>query len=186
MTILLESLWIWLGLALVIAAFGGAAYMGMQNRKALIGCSVAAAIVLGIGLYCVYFVETDYKAISKMLTQLASAIEQDDVTKVKSFIHPSATSTIIKAEDNMNRVRISSAKFFDLKVESNSFTSPPTANVKFTAVVYFKFKSGAASLLPGLSDGNDFVRVKFDVVELEKTNKSWVVTDKCDFTPSAN
>ena len=158
--------------------------MGTRNRKALIGCFTCSAIILGIGLVCVYCVETDYKTISKMLTRLAEAIEKDDVAEVKSFIHPSATGTIVKAEQNMALVRVSSAKFFDLKVESNQMTVPPTAQIKFTAVVHFKFKSAAASLLPGLGDETGLQRVKFNV-ELEKTNKSWVVTEKCDFTPSA-
>ena len=158
--------------------------MGTRNRKTLFGCFAAAAVVLGIGLFCVFWIETDYKSISKMLTQLADAIENDDLAKVKTFIHPAATGTIIKAEQNMAIVRITSARFFDLKVESNSITVPPTAQVKFTAVVYYKFKSGAASMLPGLGDETGLQRVKFDV-ELEKNNKSWVVTEKCEFTPSA-
>jgi len=184
MSILLENLWIWLGLSLLLAAFGGAAYMGTRNRKALLACFTAAAIVLGIGLFCVYCVETDYKSISKMLTQLADAIESDDVARVKTFIHPSATDTIGKAEQNMARVRITSAKFFDLKVESNPVTVPPTAQIRFTAVVRFKFKSSVASLLPSLRNETGLARVKFNI-ELEKTGKSWVVTEKCDFTPSA-
>ena len=158
--------------------------MGSQNRKALIGCFIGAVVVLGIGLYCVYCVETDYKSISKMLTRLAEAIEKDDLAQVKTFIHPSATSTIVSAELNMARVRITSAKFHNLKVESNLMTNPPTAQVKFTAVVRYQFKSAAASLLPGLENETGLQRVQFDV-ELEKTNKSWVVTDKCNFTPSA-
>ncbi len=184
MSIFLESLWIWLGLSLLIAAFGGAAYMGTQNRKTLLGCLIGAVVVLGVGVFCVYCVETDYKSISKMLTQLADAIERDDLAQVKTFIHPSATSTLVKAEQQMNLVRVTSARFFNLKVESNHMTSPPTAQVKFTAVVYFRFKSGGAALLPGFGDGNDLVRVHFNV-ELKKKNNKWLVTDKCDFTPSA-
>ena len=156
--------------------------MGTQNRKALLGCFIGAVVVLGVGLYCVYCVETDYKSISKMLPRLAEAIEKDDLAQVKTFIHPSATDTLIKAEMNMALVRITSAKFHNLKVESNQLTNPPTAQVKFTAVVRYKFKS--AALLPGLENEAGLQRVHFDV-ELEKTNKSWVVTEKCEFTPSA-
>ena len=184
MSILFESLWLWLGFSLLIAAFGGAAYLGTQNRKALLGCFAGAAAVLAIGLFCVYGIETDYKSISKMLSRLADAIENDDLAQVKTFIHPSATETIIKAELNMAQVRITRAKFHNLKVESNSMTVPPTAQVKFTAVVHYKFKSWAASLFPGLENESGLVRVQFDVV-LEKTNQYWVVTEKCDFTPSA-
>ena len=184
MSIFFESLWVWLGLSLLTAAFGGAAYVGMRNRKALLGCFVGAAALLGTGLFCVYYVETDYKSISTMLTRLADAIENDDFARVKSFLHPSATDTIDKAERNMKVVRITSVNFHNLKVESNPMTIPPTAQVKFTAVVRYKFKSGAASMLPGMGDATGLTRVQFDV-ELEKTGKSWVVTEKCNFTPSA-
>ncbi len=155
--------------------------MGTRNRKVLIGGFTGAAVVLAIGLFCVYYVETDYKAISKMLTRLADAIEKDDLARVKTFIHPSATSTIAKAEANMALVRVPSVKFFNLRVESNS----KTAQVKFTAVVSYKFKSASASLFPGLEGATGFERVQFDV-EMEKVGKSWVVTDKCEFTPSAS
>ena len=186
MSIFFESLWLWLGLSLLLIAFGGATYVGTRNRKALLGCFGAAVVVLGIGLFCVYCVETDYKSISKMLTQLADAIENDDLAKVKTFIHPAATETIIKAEQNMTLVRVTRAKFANLKVESNHMVVPPTAQVTFTAVVHYKFKSGTGltSMFPSLVDGTDLVRVHFNV-ELEKHNKSWVVTEKCDFTPSA-
>lgn len=182
MSIFVESLWIWLGIALLIGAVGFSIYSGTRNRKAFFIAEGLALIVIVVGFLLVHFVETDHKSIAKMLDGLIAAVEKDDVSAVKKFISPSASSTIIKAESNMKLVEITRARYSDLEVEVNHFTSPPRARISFTAVVRFKFKSTAPWFQ---GPQQDVVRVRFSAVELEKVNGSWLVSDVCEFHPSA-
>ncbi|MGL6194629.1 MAG: hypothetical protein ACRC2T_07365 [Thermoguttaceae bacterium] len=179
MSIFTDSIWIWLFLALVVAAVGGSLYM---NSRKLPTLGITAGVVFAIlaaGYLVINYVETDYKSVSRMLKNLTAAIEKNDIEAVKKFISPQATSTIIKAEFNMKFVNITSAKFYDLEVKSNNHTAPPTAIITFTGVVHYKTKSG------GDFNGVSGVARVFFEVELEKTNDSWLVTDKCKFTPTA-
>ena len=179
MSILANSIWIWFGIALMIAVVGGALYSSNRSLKTLGITAVLTLAVLGIGLLVYHFCDTDYKSVSRMLTALASAIEKDDLDGVKKFISPKAMNTRIKAENNMRIVKVSSANFFDLSVDANHMTHPPTAQVKFVAVVRFQSKG---SSIFGEYQGTQ--RVLFDV-ELEKTKDSWFITDKCNFKPNA-
>lgn len=187
MNFFIENFWIWLLIAAFFGFAGYASYTGTRNRKALIILEALAVLVFIAGFLVTTFIDTDYKSISRMLTKLAKAIEEDDVAKVKSFIQPSATSTIVAAEGNMRLVKISSAKFSNLEIEVNHHTSPPTATISFHATVKFRWKNAAPSMFREYGSGEfeDFARVRFTAVELEKTKDSWLVGDRCEFTPSA-
>ena len=181
MTFLCENLWFWIAAAAFVAVVGYVVFV--NNRKTVVlGMTIGAAVVvLLIGLVLFFYVDTDRKSVSRMLTHLAAAIEADDVEKVMTFISPKADKTRKLARGSMAQVRLPSARFKNLKVEVNSVTHPPTAKVTFLAVVRYIVKD--KSLLAMEKPMPQLV--EFDV-ELEKTNEnSWLVTNKCDFTPNA-
>ncbi len=183
MSFLAEHLWIWLGLGLLIAAIGGTVFLNNRDLKTLGITLLAAVVPVGIGLLLFFCVDTDQKSITRMLTALTAAIEADDLEKVETFLSPKAVSTVSKAKTYMGIVKVSSAKFFDLKVEVNRMLTPPIAKVRFVAVVHYETKS--VKSFDGLGAGFSSVQRLVFNVELEKTNNSWLVTDKCEFTPSA-
>jgi hypothetical protein len=179
MSIFLDSLWIWVGLSILVAVVG---YFVHQNdpRGRTLGIVVGVTIlVFGIGVTLYYGVDTDRKSISRMLTSLASKLEQDDLDGVlNNYISPKATKTRGIARLYMSRFHLTQARFRNLKLEVNQLVSPPLAKVSFLAVVYWKTKHPQ----DGFSiDTPQFQTIRFDI-ELEKTkDRSWVVTDKCDF-----
>lgn len=180
-TFLCENLWFWIVAAAFVALVGYTIFV--NNRKtATLGLTIGATVVVLLtGLLLFFCVDTDRKTVSRMLAQLATAIEADDVEKVMGFISPKANETRSLARANMGMVRLPSAKFRNLKVVVNPVTHPPTAKVKFTAVVQYLFKDqsffASEKPLPQL--------VEFDVV-FEKTNEnSWLVTNECNYTPNA-
>ncbi|MDR2756065.1 MAG: hypothetical protein LBC20_10185 [Planctomycetaceae bacterium] len=179
MSIFLDSLWIWIGITIVVAAVG---YFIYQNdpRGRTLGIVVGVTILVFIlGLVLYYGVDTDQKSISRMLNHLASELEQDDLDGVLSFISPKAGETRGIARLYMGNYHLTSAKFRNLKFEVNQLTSPPQAKVSFLAVVYWKTKHPTSDGF--VVDTPQFQTVRFDI-ELEKTmNRSWFVTNKCDF-----
>ena len=179
--IFLENIWIWFGLAFVVVAIGY--YVFLNDRKIrTLGITAGAVVaVLAVGFSLYFFVDTDRKSISRMLTGLATAIEQDDLESIlEHYVAPRATRTRSLARVHMGYARITSARFRDLKFEVNHLTSPPTAQVAFTATFYWFSKNLAELPL----DRPTAQIVKFNV-ELERgPNGGWLVTDQCDFKPS--
>ncbi|MDR1963932.1 MAG: hypothetical protein LBQ50_09155 [Planctomycetaceae bacterium] len=179
MSIFLDSLWIWIALTIGAGAIGYFVYQ-YDPRGRTFGIAIGVPfLVLLIGLVLYYGVDTDRKSISRMLTGLASEIEQDDLDGVLNYISPKASGTRGIARINMGVYRLTSAKFRNLKFKVNQLISPPLAEVSFLAVVYWKTKHPTAD---GFAiDTPQFQTVQFNI-ELEKTNgNSWLVTDKCEF-----
>jgi hypothetical protein len=178
MSIFLDSLWVWIGLSILVAVVG---YFVYQNdpRGRTFGIVVGVTLlVFGVGVALYYGVDTDQKSISRMLNGLASELEKDDLEGVLSYISPKATGTRGVARMYMGQYHLTNAKFRNLKFEVNQLISPPLAKVSFLAVVYWKTKQPQEGFF---IDTPQFQTVRFDI-ELEKTNnRSWVVTDKCDF-----
>jgi hypothetical protein len=178
MSIFLDSLWVWLFLSITVAFIGYFVYQ-YHPRGRTFGIVVGTTfLVFGIGLALYYGVDTDRKSISRMLNSLASELEKDDLERVLKYISPKAAGTRGKARLYMGQYHLTNAKFRNLKFEVNQFMSPPLAKVSFFAVVYWKSKQPQEGFFV---DTPQFQTIQFDI-ELEKTNdRSWLVTDKCDF-----
>lgn len=183
MSFLVENIWIWFVLAFLVGVIGYATFMNDRKNKTL-GITVVLVLgilALGFGLY--YGIDTDYKSVRRMLTNLAAAIERDDLQEVQSYIEPHAMITRILAQSQMALVRLPSAKFKELKVVSNDSTVPPTAKVTFTAVVQWQTKGAG---IEGFTLDRPVTQlVKFDVVLVKTNDNSWLVTDECRFDPKA-
>lgn len=182
MTFFVENLWFWFAAAFAAACAG---YFFYQNKPGLKSLAVAVAVpilifVTGSALY--YGVDTDKKSIRRMLDGLAAAITSNDIEKVlDGYVSPKAEQTRALARANMALVQIASAKYRDLKFQVNELTSPPTASVQFTAVIYWSSKGN----IGGFSMDKPVPEIiKFDV-EIERMDDTWRITNKCQFTPRA-
>lgn len=183
MTIFIENIWVWFGLAFLVLAIGYITFLNDRKVRTLGITLGVTALVLAIGFALFFFVETDRKSITRMLTDLARSIEQDDLDGVLRHIQPGATGTQVLARSQMALVRVSSARFKDLKVVVNDMTSPPEAKITFTAVVYWQTKGAAAEFFA--TERPLLEMVKFDVELVKSRDNSWLVTDHCLFTPRA-
>ena len=178
----LENIWIWFGLAFVVGAVGYCLFLNDRQIRTL-GIAIGATVaVLAVGFALYYFVDTDRKSITRTLNGLAATIERDDLDGVlERYVSPRAQRTRSIARFNMGYVRVASARFHDLKTMVNRLTSPPTAQVSFTATIYWSSKNLAEIPL----DRPTPQIVKFNIELEQGPNGIWLVTDKCDFTPNA-
>ena len=134
---LLENIWIWFGLAFVVGAAGYYVFLNDRKIRTLAITAGATVAVLVVGFLLYYSVDTDYKSINRTLTGLAHALERDDLDGILDrYVLPDAKKTRSLARNGMGIVRVTSARFRDLKVEVNRLTSPPTAQVSFTATIF--------------------------------------------------
>lgn len=179
MSFLLNNLWIWIALAILIAAVGGFIFMSNKLLKTLVITVVASLLVLGIGFGLYFGIDTEYKQIRETMDGISVALEANDIDKVKEFISPDAEKTRTFAELQLGLVEISGAKYFDLEAEVNKSTHPPSATVTMTVVVNGKMKGGFFGDGPF---GPQRVAVR---AELEKRNGKWLVTDEYYISKSA-
>lgn len=181
MNFLVESLVLWFVLAFVVGACGYATFL--NNRKVqTLGITTALVLlvlIIGFGLY--YGVDTDKKSIRRMLDSLVVAIENDDLEGVQKHIELGAIQTRALARAQMTLVRVPKANYKDLEISISRAVEPPIARIKFTGVVHWKTKGN----IDGFSMEQTVPEiVRFDV-ELIKSDKTWLVTDNCNFTPRA-
>jgi len=181
MNFFLENLWFWFVLAGLAGVIGYVSFANSRKIKTLFGTVAAVVVILALGFGLHFFVDTDQKSISRMLRGLATAIENDDLNAVLNYIEPKAMKTRGLARAGMAACAVKKARFNDLKVAVSDAGAVPTARVSFTAVFHWKTKRAIA----GFSVDTPAVElIKFNV-ELVKDGSSWLVTDKCEFTPRA-
>jgi hypothetical protein len=178
--IFIESIWIWVILALIVGAVGFIRFQQDQQIRTF-GITVILVIVLlvvGILLYC--FVDTDYKTVARTLNKVVSAIEKDDLDSVLKFIDEKAEKPRSLARGNMSLIVVPKASYSNLNVKVNYLTNPPIASVTFIAMVNWMPKSGwLKHEFP--TDKSMPERVEFDI-EMKKTNNGdWKIINKCEF-----
>jgi len=174
-SLFLDYLWIWIVLTFVVGICGGSWYLSDQKGRNLIIAVLAPILTLALGLFLYYGVDTDRKAITRMLDALIAAVERDDLEAVYGIIAERAVDVRMLAETGMKQVSISRAKYHNLEIEVNDAASPPIAKVRFDAVFYVQNK--------GLIDGNQLTqpipeRTQFDIELVKTKSQSWLV-NKC-------
>ncbi|MDR1053984.1 MAG: hypothetical protein LBL39_07385 [Planctomycetaceae bacterium] len=180
MSIFLESIWLWVGFALIVGVVGFIMFQNDQRLRTF-GVTVLLVIILlatGISLYC--FVDTDRKSVARTLNKIVKTIEDDDLESLLQFIDDKADKPRGLARSNMSLILVPQASFSDLDVKVNYLTNPPIASVTFVAMINWIPKSGwLKNEFPTDKPIPD--RVEFEI-EMRKTNdNNWKITNKCDF-----
>jgi hypothetical protein len=183
MSLFLENIWIWLGLAVLTALFGLVLYKNKPNGTTCVLAVAVPLLVFALGLALYYGVDTDNKSIRRMLDGLAAAIVEGNTDNViENYVSPDAAETRVLAKTSMETVKITSAKYGDLKIESNPLATPPTAKIQFTGVFYWMpTKNGNKDLAGFALDKSVPEIIKFTVTLEKAKNNKWYVTNQCEF-----
>ena len=175
MNILLDQLWIWIILTFAVGCCGFSWYLNYQKWRNLVIALLLPVLTLALGLTLYYGVETDQKTITRTLNALIAAVERDDCDSVNQLIHPKAQEVQQFAKVQMNFVIVSRAKYRDLQIEINDATSPPTANIRFSAFFYWKTKTPIEGLSVDQPIPEHF---RFELELVKTKSKTWLLTDK--------
>ena len=175
MSIFLDQLWVWIVLTFIVGSCGFAWYLNDQRGRNLIIALLLPILPLALGLTLYYGVETDQKTITRTLDALIAAVERDDFDSVSQFIHPKAQETRQFAKIQMNFVVVSRAKYRNLQIEINDATSPPTANIRFSAFFYWKTKTHFEGFAIDKSVPEN---IRFEIELVKTKSNSWLLTDK--------
>jgi hypothetical protein len=111
-------------------------------RSALI-TAVSLAILTVILLIISLRVHTDREQIVDVLDQVAAAVQQNDVPKVLSYIHPSAMPSVVRAKEELSRFKFTEARVTGIKsIQVDRRTNPPSAIAEFNVAVSVTAPSG--------------------------------------------
>jgi hypothetical protein len=81
-------------------------------------------------------IQTDREAVQSVLDNIASAVQRNDISEVLSYIHPSATEGVRKAESEFPNYHFTEARITGIKsIEVDNRTQPPSAIAEFYVAV---------------------------------------------------
>ncbi len=171
---LTENVLFWAVAAAGLVAFGGALSRG-TGKKAFLWLGAALGVsAAGLGLYLVFCVPTDRKAIRETIFETAAAVANNDIEGVARRLDPDEYRLGRAAERALERAEVEWAKVRDFEIrEINYHTSPPRA------IVSFRASAG------GADENGEFpftVVLHFTEVELRRdADGAWRITDRCEF-----
>ena len=178
MSLFLDHFWIWIVLTFLVGCGGFMWYRNDQTGRNLVLAMLLSILTFALGLTLYYGVDTNQKSITRMLDALVAAVQRDDLETVSQFISPKAPETLQLAKVQMSVILVPKAKYRDLQIEVNDATSPPTAKIRFSAVVYWKTKVP----IEGFVVENPVPEnVRFEVELVKTKDRSWLITDKCRY-----
>ncbi|MBQ9128516.1 MAG: hypothetical protein IJY15_12250, partial [Thermoguttaceae bacterium] len=101
MTLLTENVFFW-GVCVAFAAIFSFVLGKATNRKSLLFLGLTATLTTAfLGAICLFYLETDRKAVRRTVLALGEAVGQDDVDATLSLVSPTALKTRLKARAHM-------------------------------------------------------------------------------------
>ena len=132
---------------LVVGSVLGVGYLNTRDRRFLIGVGVVVVLVVG-AVALERSVKTDREQIAETLDELASALQADGLAEnsadeviaavmrvITKDDAESAQRTRQVAETNLRLAKITRASYSNLQVEVNKLSLPPSAEVRFDALI---------------------------------------------------
>lgn len=141
--VFLESPWPILIIGIVLEAVLAVALVKSGRGVLLLPMGIVALVVVA-GVIIERIVVTEKERVEQTLDEAAAAIEADNLDRLLACISPSpdAEKPRQDARHNHDLFRVTQVSIRNLHVEINKFTSPPTAEAQFSALVTGSLKSG--------------------------------------------
>ena len=171
---------IWIVVAAAIFAVGYAVATGTNKKVFLVSGIGGAVAALLLGVFCVYFMPTDEKAVRKTINSIKTCVMNNDLHGTLEYVVDDASKTRALARTYVGNVQFRGIKITNFKVEEvNRLASPPRARASFRVGASGTYSSewGAASFA---------TLVDFNLVELRLGSDGvWRVTDSLQFSEAS-
>ena len=119
-------------------------------------------------------IQTDREKVEVVMSQVASAVQRNDLQAVLQHVHPSRSPGLNRAKSELPSYKFSEARITGIKkIEVNSDTNPPTAIAEFNVSVSLVARGQPFDRIPR------FVRCYF-----LREGDRWLVTDYEHFEPT--
>ena len=151
----------------VLLFFLIAFWMVAKQRWALYA-SIFPILIIAGGFVIDEMVETKREAIWRTINAVQDALEAGDIEEIETYLTSDARTTFNRVKWAFNNYDIRRVGVYDMKMDFNDFTSPPTATISFQGVVKYSAKTAADNF-------GDTYLARF-TVELEKDGDTWLIT----------
>jgi len=158
-----------------LCATGLAGFFWTQSGNKAAAWIAIVLLLLTLGLIVVSVqVETDQEKITRMLNDVAGALQRNDREYVFSHIHPQAAVTVQRAKTELPRYNFTEARVTRIKaITVDDSRKPETAVAEFNVIVALTF------------DGSNVRVPRFVKLYLAKQDGRWLVRDYEHSEPTA-
>jgi uncharacterized protein (DUF1778 family) len=158
-----------------LCAAGLAGFFWTQTGHRAAAWTALALVLLTLGLMVLgWQVETDQERITRLLNEVAAALQRNDREFVLSHIHPQAAATVQRARAELPRYDFTQARVTRIKaITVDNSRRPETAVAEFNVIVALTFE-GFSGQVP-----------RFVKLYLSKYNGRWLVRDYEHADPTA-
>lgn len=139
------------------------------GRGALVAAMAGVLVVVGLGVLIERIVVTDQEQVADTLAAVAKGVEANDVEGVLAFIDPASTGMRASVRMALASARVSEVRIYDLVVEVNERSNPPTAGAEFTGRVKGSYR--------GESGGGEGMLLRKFTVNFRRQGDRWLMTD---------
>lgn len=130
--------------------------------------SIVPILIIAGGYVLDEMVETNREAVWRTINAVQDALVAGDVEKIEKYLTSDAKATFNRVKWAFDRFDIRRVGIYEMQMEFNDFTSPPTATISFQGVVKYSAKKAEDNF------GETYL-ANF-TVELEKDGDTWLIT----------
>lgn len=139
-----------------------------SGRGALVLPMIGLLVLVGLGVLVERLVVTDREQVEDSLDGICRALMANDVPGVLSYIDPEAGGIRSHVQSMLPRAHITDARLYDLVINVNRHTTPPSAEANFTGRVKGSFQ------------GSDGLVLRRFTVDLRQEGERWLIVDYQD------
>lgn len=139
------------------------------GRGAIAWAMAGVFVLVGVAMLVERVVVTEREQIADALAGVASALEANDVERVLSFIDPAASGMRGSVRTALANARIHEARVYDLVVELDGRSNPPTAQAEFTGRVKGSYR--------GETGGGEGMVLRKFTVDFRRQGDRWLMTN---------
>ena len=140
-----------------------------SGRGLLILAMVGVLILMGLGLLVERLVVTEREQIEATLDGVTTALEANDVEGVLRYIDPAASGMRSSVRAALAGAHITDARIYDLEVEMDHLSNPPTAQAEFTGRVKGNYRGEAPA-------GGEGILLRKFTVDFRREGDRWLIT----------
>jgi uncharacterized membrane protein YeaQ/YmgE (transglycosylase-associated protein family) len=173
MEIFLDSPWPWITVGILLEGALALALF-VTRRGVLLYAMIGVLLAVAAGVLFERLVITERKRVMMTIDEGVEGLKSNSEAGMDAVVSPTAQETRRQIQEGLRLVRVTDVSLHNIEIEINDRTSPPTAKVRFDAVIYFQGRS------PTLGPDRWAGRI---LLHLQRSPDRWLILDPVEGSP---